>query len=94
VDANYGVPDGVHIGATWQIQMKPPVCGGDADLCQITVTTVMAAHGFYLLLLLMIALRIFYPCGFFFFLFPRLFSAVRDWLSTMLPHNDVALVRI
>jgi len=26
--------------------------------------------------------------------FARLFSAVADWMSTMLPHNDVALVRI
>ena len=26
--------------------------------------------------------------------FPRLFSAVGDWMSTIFPHNDVALVRI
>jgi len=32
----------------------------------------------------------FYSCGFFFFFvssfFPHLFSAVGDWMSTMLPH--------
>jgi len=28
-----------HIDATWQIQLKLSVCGGDAILCQITLTT-------------------------------------------------------
>ena len=35
---------------------------------------------------------IFCSCGFFLF-FRHLFSAVRDWMTTILPH-DVALVRI
>jgi len=29
---------GVHIGATWRIQLNRP-CGGDAALCQMTLTT-------------------------------------------------------
>ena len=30
---------------------------------------------------------LFLPCGFFiFFLFPRLYSAITDWRSTILPH--------
>ena len=39
---------------------------------------------------------IFLPCGFYLssFFFPRLISAVRDWMSTVLPTHSVALVRI
>jgi len=38
----------------------------------------------------------FYSCGFLLLLllFRRLFSAVADWMSTTLPQDDVALVRI
>jgi len=38
---------------------------------------------------------IFLPCGFFFLLFfPRLISAVGDWMSTILPHMVWPIVRI
>ena len=38
---------------------------------------------------------IFLPCGFYLsFFFPRLISAVGDWMSTILPHSGVVLVRI
>jgi len=41
VDAGWGVLDGVHIGITWQVMIEPLVCGGDAALCQITLTLVV-----------------------------------------------------
>jgi len=30
---------GGHIGATWRIRIEPSVYGGDAALCEITLTT-------------------------------------------------------
>ena len=30
---------GRHVGATWRMQLPPSICGGDAVLCQITLTT-------------------------------------------------------
>jgi len=38
-DADRGVLDVLHVGATWQIQLNCPQCGDDAALCQITLTT-------------------------------------------------------
>jgi len=32
----------LHISATWRIRLKPSVFGGDAALCQITLTTCFA----------------------------------------------------
>ena len=59
------------------------VCGGDAVLCQITLTTCYAA----------LWNRAGHSCGFFFLsaslfflLFPRLISAVGDCMSTSLSH--------
>jgi len=38
-DNRYGAnADGVYIGATWRIRLKC-MFGGDADFCQITLTT-------------------------------------------------------
>jgi len=43
-DADWGVLDGVHIRATWRIRLNCPCArGGDAALCQITLTTCFLA---------------------------------------------------
>jgi len=42
-DANWGVLDGVHIGATWQIQLNL-LCAAAMRLCQIALTTCYCFH--------------------------------------------------
>jgi len=78
----------------------PSVCGGDAALCQTTLTIFIVAlrsrHYIFALWFLSIwspygigQTIIFSCCGLFFFFFffvPRLISAAADWMTAILPH--------
>jgi len=58
----------------------------------LVMAAVRSRCGHYIFALWFLLSSIFYLLSVTFFL--RLFSAVADWVSTILPHNGVALVRI
>ena len=63
-------------------QFSWPPCVADADI-------IFCSRGFFFFLWPPYGTGqaiIFLSCGFFFYLFSRLFSAVADWMSTILPH--------
>jgi len=73
------------LGANWRNLVKttePSVCGGDAALCQITLTACLwppyvIGQAIYIFILWFLLLS---------FFFPLLISAAGDWMSTILPH--------
>jgi len=69
--------------------IEPSTCDGNVALCQTTSTTCFTM--FLWSPYVIEQTIIFLPCSFFllpsiFFLFPRLISAVGDWMSTILLH--------
>ena len=78
-------------GAHWRHlknTKEPSVCGGDAALCQITLTSLVVV-----VVVVVVMAALCNRAGHYIFalwfllsiLFPHLISAVADWMSTVLP---------
>jgi len=65
--------------------IEPSVSGGNAALCKITLITCLWSP-YVIGQTIYIFILSFVLSSFFLFFFPRLISAVGDWMSAILPH--------
>jgi len=81
-DADCGVLDWVHIGATWQIKA---MCGSDAALCQITLATCFRflVHG-QVNIIFVVSVGLYFCLFVCVFVCAEFFSAVFDPISIKL----------